>query len=284
MIAWQRRKGYPLGLITQVTLDLSGDSEIMRMMVEANFVAVFIGVESPNEESLKETGKWHNLRNGEPLAAKIHRIQRAGFVVWCGMIQGFDHDGLDIFRQQLDFLTEGRVPIVMSGMLAAIPKTPLHERVAREGRLDRADPPHFGTNIVPAGMTGKDLRAGHIGQHYALYNPESYFARLDALFLDPGFEVGFARQTEYWRRHRWLRLKREAGYALKAAGLFLGLTFRVPEPDLRREYRRRIRRLLKVHRRPGLVVNYLIHIDMQYHAWTLARKMAEGRMPVVNTY
>ena len=284
MIVWQQKNGYPLGMITQVTLDLSDDPELMGMMVEANFVGLFIGVESPSVESLQETGKWHNLRNDEPLIAKLHRIQRAGFVVWCGMIQGFDHDDPSIFRRQLEFLTDGRIPIVMSGMLAAIPKTPLFDRVAREGRLDRADPPRFGTNIVPAGMTSKDLRDGYIGLHYALYDPDSYFKRLEALFLDPEFEVGFARQTDYWGRHRWLRLRREAGYALKAAGLFLGLTFRVPEASLRREYRRRIRRLLKVHRRPGLVLNYLIHIDMQYHAWALARKMAEGRMPVVNTY
>jgi len=284
MIAWQQKNGYPLGLITQVTLDLSDDPELMRLMVEANFVCVFIGVESPSEESLKETGKWHNLRSGEPLAAKLHRIQRSGLVAWCGMIQGFDHDDPGIFGRQLEFLAEGRIPIVMSGMLTAIAKTPLYDRLAREGRLDRADPPHFGTNIVPAMMTGKDLRDGYIDLHRALYEPESYFRRLEALFLDPEFEVGFARQKDFWRRHRGLRLKREAAYAFKAAGLFLGLTFRVPEPSLRREYRRRIRRLLRVHRRPGLVLNYLIHVVMQYHAWTLARKMAEGRMTVINTY
>jgi len=284
MILWQQRNGYPLAMITQATLDLSDEPELMRLMVEANFIALFIGVESPNEESLQETGKWHNLRNGRPLMGKLRRIQEVGFVIWCGMIQGFDHDDAGIFRSQLEFLTRGRIPVVMSGMLTAIPKTPLYDRLAREGRIDPADPPRFGTNVVPARMSGEELRDGYVWLHAALYNPQSGLGRLDALFLDPEFEVGFARQGNYWRRHRWLRLRRETGYAFKAAGLFVRLMIRVPDASLRREYFRRVARLLKVHRRPGLVLNYLLHIDVLYHAGELAKRMADGRLPALNTY
>jgi radical SAM superfamily enzyme YgiQ (UPF0313 family) len=284
VVAWQHRNGYPVALITQVTVNLADDPETMALMIEANFVVVFIGIESPNPASLRETGKWQNLKTDEPLLDKLHRIQRAGFVVWCGMIQGFDHDGPDIFARQLDFLSEGHIPVVMSGMLTALGKTPLHERMAREGRLDPSDPPRYGTNIVPAGMTGEELQRGYVWLHAALYNPESYFRRLDALFLDPAFEVGFARQKAYWRKHPLRRVLREAGYTFELVLFFVRIRVCVGDPALRKEYRRRFLRLLKVHRRPGLLLNYLWHTGMQFHAWSLARKMSEGTMPVVNTY
>ena len=284
VIAWQERNGYPLAMLTQATLDMADDPELMRLMVAANFVVVFIGVESPNPESLRETGKMHNLRTEEPLTAKLRRIQRAGFVTWCGMIQGFDHDDTTIFRRQLEFLTEGRVPIVMSGMLWAFRKTPLYARLENQNRLDKTEPPRFGTNVIPERMSGEELRDGYIWLHSALYNPESFFRRLDALFLDPEFEVGFARQRDYWRRHRLMLFWRESVNAVQAAGLFLRMMLLIHEVELRREYRWRVRGLLRVHRRPGLVLNYLVHCTMQYHAWSLARKMAGGEMPVVNTY
>ena len=283
VIAWQQRHGYPLTMFTQATLNMADDPELMRLMVQANFIAVFIGVESPSEESLRETGKMHNLRNAEPLTAKLHRIQSAGFVVWCGMIQGFDNDDATIFQRQLDFLTEARIPIVMSGMLTAFRKTPLYERLERENRLDMSEPPRFGTNVIPAQMSGEQLRDGYVWLHNALYNPQSFFRRLDALFLDPQFKLGFGRR-EYWRHHRIRRFQREAVNALKAAGMFLYMMLTIRDGDLRREYCRRLRGLLRVHRRPGVVLNYLLHCIMQYHAWTLARKMASGEMNVVNTY
>ncbi len=281
---WQRKRRYPMGFMTQTTLELADEPELLRLMVRANFAAVFVGVESPNAESLRETGKLHNLKDGVPVEAKVRKIQQAGLVVWCGMIQGFDHDGPDVFERQREFLTRSRVPIVMSGMLAAIPGTALHARLAAEGRLDPGDPPPFGTNVVPKGMTPGELRDGYVRQHVALYNSESFFDRLDALFLDPAFEVGYARQGDYWSRHRLMRFVREGVYALKAVGLGCRLMLKTPDRSHRKEYRRRIARLLKVHRRPGLVLNYFLHAAVQHHAGTLAREMAEGKRPVVNTY
>jgi hypothetical protein len=284
VIAWQQQNGYPLALITQATINIADDQELMDLMVKANFIIVFIGVESPSPEALRETGKLINLRQGESLLAKLRRIQQKGFVVWCGMIQGFDHDDSTIFQRQLDFLTAGRIPIVMSGMLTAFRKTPLYDRLEIQKRLDLTDPPRWGTNVIPAGMSGEDLRDGYVRMHVGLYSPESYFQRLDALFLDPDFEVGFARQQEYWCRHRLLRFWRESVYALQAAGVFFRMMLLVHDSQLRREYRRRVRRFLRVHRRPGLILNYLLHILMQYHAWILAEKMNAGQMPVINTY
>ncbi len=284
MIAWQRRNGYPLAFLTQTTISLADEPEIMGLMVEANFVIVFIGVESLNPDSLLETGKRHNLRGLEPAEAKVRRIQERGLIVWCGMIQGFDHDDAGVFGRQLEFLTAARIPMVMSGMLTAIPGTPLYDRLDREGRLDPADPPVFGTNVIPKGMTPRELRDGYVRHHVNLYGSEASLGRLDALFLDPEFEIGFARQSAYWRKHPIRKLRRELGYAALLTIFWIRILTRLPERGLGRAYFRRFRRLLKVHRRPGLLLNYTFHVAMLYHAGALARKMADGRMPVINTY
>src|SRR5207237_5591173 len=128
---------------------LADDDELMRLMTEANIGAVFVGVESPNEESLRETKKLQNLRRGGSLVEKVRRIQDAGMEVWGGMILGFDNDDEHVFAAQRRFLTEARISTAMVGMLAAIPKTPLHARLAAAGRLDTDDDPVGGTNVLP---------------------------------------------------------------------------------------------------------------------------------------
>src|SRR5271167_3565224 len=86
VIAWQVKHGYPLMFSTEASIDLADDAELMELMVEANIIAVFIGIESPNEASLRETKKFQNVRQGGTLLEKVHRIQKAGMEVWCGMI------------------------------------------------------------------------------------------------------------------------------------------------------------------------------------------------------
>src|SRR4051794_6268697 len=183
VIAWQRRKGYPLTFFTEASIDLADDAELLDMMVEANFIATFIGIESPSEESLRETKKFQNVRGGGTLIEKVHRIQEAGIEVWCGMIMGFDSDDATIFDRQVEFIQKCRISFSMSGMLSAIPKTPLHERLAAEGRLDPADRSEFGTNVIPLQMGREELLEGYLRVLKELYEPEAYFERTDALFL-----------------------------------------------------------------------------------------------------
>src|SRR5262249_42293871 len=90
LVDWQRHNGYPLMFFTEASLDLAEDEELMSLMVEANFVSVFVGIESPNEASLRETLKFQNVRPGSSMISKVRTIQRAGLDVWCGMILGFD--------------------------------------------------------------------------------------------------------------------------------------------------------------------------------------------------
>jgi len=112
-------------------------------MTDANIEAVFIGIESPNEASLKEAKKHQNIRPAAgSMLERIQRIQRAGPEVSCGMIVGFDHDDTTIFSAQEQFLAAGHIPHAMLGMLYAIPKTPLQrdspQRVGLIRRMSRS--------------------------------------------------------------------------------------------------------------------------------------------------
>src|SRR5262249_49789072 len=147
---------------TEASLDLSDDAELMRLMVDANVRIVFVGIETPNEAALRETKKLQNLRPGHTMLDKIHTIQATGLEVWCGMILGFDNDDPTIFAAQQAFIREARIINAMVGMLHAIPKTPLHERLRREGRLDPADFPEAGTNVIPLKIGREALREGYL--------------------------------------------------------------------------------------------------------------------------
>jgi hypothetical protein len=222
------------------------------------------------------------VRSGGTLLEKVHRIQQAGMEVWCGMIMGFDHDDAGIFDRQIEFVQRARIAFSMSGMLSAIPKTPLHERLAAEGRLDLADVSEYGTNVVPLLMDREELLAGYLRVLNELYEPEAYFERTEALFLQPWFDVGINKK-KYWLATPSL-LPLEVGYLVKGIGLFLRLMTLVREPDLRREYRKRLWRFLKVHRRPGLVLFYVFHMCMHYHAQYMAKRMASREMQLVNSF
>jgi radical SAM superfamily enzyme YgiQ (UPF0313 family) len=189
---------------TEASVDLADDPGLMRLMVDANIASVFVGIESPNEASLRETKKLQNVRTGGTLVEKVHRIQEAGMEVWCGMILGFDHDDESIFEAQLRFITEARIVQVMLGMLTAISKTPLYDRLAAEGRLDPSDEPRFGTNVIPLRLDREHLRDGYVRLLGRLNEAAAYFGRLEDLYL--GARLNFSRgANRHWRRHPWQR-------------------------------------------------------------------------------
>jgi radical SAM superfamily enzyme YgiQ (UPF0313 family) len=283
MIAWQRENAYPLTFFTEASIDLADDAELMELMVEANFLAVFIGIESPNEASLRETKKYQNVRAGGTLLEKVHRVQDAGLEVWCGMIIGFDNDDSTIFEAQRRFVQEARIAFSMTGMLHAIAKTPLYARLQEEGRLDPSDQPEFGTNVIPLRIGREELRDGYVRVMTQLYGCEPYFERLEELYLKARIDLGRGR-SRWWRRHPIERIKTEGLFLAQAIGLFYRLMTQVPEDYLRREYRRRLWRLLKVRQNPGTVLLYVIHMAQHYHAHTMAKQMASGRSPVYNSY
>ncbi len=130
---WNKRHNHPYYFLTEASVNLADDDELLAMMRDAGFRSLFLGIETPIEESLKEAQKLQNTRND--LLNSISRIQSYGMEVMAGFIVGFDNDPDDIFQRQINFIRERAIPIAMVGLLQALPGTQLSRRLEREGRL-----------------------------------------------------------------------------------------------------------------------------------------------------
>jgi hypothetical protein len=156
---YQKRNAYTFSFGTEASLNLAEDDELLDLLRKANFSWVFIGIETTDEESLKETRKTQNV--GTDILAGVRRVYAQGIDVLAGFIIGFDHDTIGTFDRQRDFIMASGIQSAMVGLLHALPRTPLHERMQREGRLrdDVADCDNTqrGTNIVPMQMDYEDM-------------------------------------------------------------------------------------------------------------------------------
>ncbi|MHB8122128.1 MAG: B12-binding domain-containing radical SAM protein [Desulfuromonadaceae bacterium] len=212
IIAWMKQKKYPFYFYTEASIDLADDAQLMELMVSAGFEEVFIGIETPFEESHAESGKVQN-RNRD-LLASVKCIQRAGLQVHGGFIVGFDSDPPSIFDRQIRFIQESGIVTAMVGLLSAIRGTKLHERMANEGRL-LGD--HSGNNMdsdlnfIPR-MEIKTLVGGYRTILETIYSPKNYYQRVISLL------------TEYRPQHLGkFRLQRGYVGALFKSILFLGV-------------------------------------------------------------
>ncbi|MBI3276094.1 MAG: radical SAM protein [Methylocystis sp.] len=178
-MAWWRRR-HPVDFVTQLSIDAARDEELLDMCAAAGLTQVFVGVETPNEESLRETGKRQNLR--VDLAEEVQRFIDHGIAVSGGLIVGFDADGPDVFDQQYEFAMSTAVPMFSLGALVASEATPLYERIVREGRLspgaDEVQGVPWASNIEPRNMSGEELRGGVQRLCNALYAPAAFGERM----------------------------------------------------------------------------------------------------------
>ena len=177
LIEWQRQKRN-IPFYTEVSVNLADDKELMEMMVKAGFDTVFIGIETPDEQSLTEANKKQN--KNRDLVEVVKTIQRAGIQVQGGFIVGFDSDTPSIFQRQIDFIQKSGITTAMVGLLQAPPGTPLYERMKREGRLlgqlsgDNVDGT---TNIIP-NMSLDILKDGYKNIMNHIYAPKPYYQRV----------------------------------------------------------------------------------------------------------
>jgi radical SAM superfamily enzyme YgiQ (UPF0313 family) len=187
---WQAARGYPIEFMTEVSLNVAQDEELLGLLKRAHFGVIFVGIESPRAASLQETKKTQNLR--EDIVASVHRIQAAGIEVMAGMIVGFDNDDPSIFEEQFRFIEQARIPISMTGMLNAVPKTPLHARLKAAGRLiaESVGDQFVFTNIVPGGMSRLELYEGYQALLHRLYDYANYRRRAMAFILNRGSLLG----------------------------------------------------------------------------------------------
>ncbi|PYS60109.1 MAG: B12-binding domain-containing radical SAM protein [Acidobacteria bacterium] len=178
---WQKRNGYPFSLITESSVNLADDEPLLDCMRDAGFRRVFLGIETPVEESLKEAQKSQNRGN---LLDSVKKIQSYGMEVMAGFIVGFDNDPADIFERQIDFIRKSAIPLAMVGLLNALPDTQLWKRLEREGRLlgeasgnNTTCTFNFKTRMDPA-----LLIQGYQTIMRTIYSPREYYERaLDSM-------------------------------------------------------------------------------------------------------
>ncbi len=152
---YQRQHHYRFAFGTEASLNLAQDDELLTLMRAANFAWVFIGIETPDEATLKASRKTQNM--GTDILGALRRIYAHGIDVLGGFIVGFDNDTLETFERQRRFILDSGIQAAMVGLLTALPRTPLYERLKQEGRLleraDDGDNTRLGTNIVPKRMS-----------------------------------------------------------------------------------------------------------------------------------
>jgi len=178
IIEWRKKKRQPFPLFTEASINLADDEELMQLMVEAGFDRVFIGIETPNEESLVECNKSQN-RNRD-LVDSVKKIQRHGLEVQGGFIVGFDNDPVSIFKSQINFIQKSGIVTAMVGLLNAPPGTRLHNRLKKEDRLLKdftGDNTDCSINFVPK-MKYDTLINGYKDILKTIYSPQCYYERV----------------------------------------------------------------------------------------------------------
>jgi radical SAM superfamily enzyme YgiQ (UPF0313 family) len=177
LIVWQKRHHQPFSFYTEASIDLASRTELLEAMVEANFMYVFIGIETPSAEALKETHKFQNLRKNNVEQVRI--IQEKGLWVLAGFIVGFDSDDETIFARQREFIELTAIPWAMAGILMAPPTTALFDRMKREGRLieDSQSVTQFGLPNFRTILPLPILLRGLCTLLEGLYQPDAFFNR-----------------------------------------------------------------------------------------------------------
>lgn len=178
LVDWSVEHGFPFSFGTEVSINLADDEELVNLMVKAGFDHTFIGIETPNTESLAECGKLQNLKRD--MVSSIKKLQRKGLVVSGGFIVGFDNDSPNIFKQQINFIQNSGIVTAMVGLLNAPSGTTLFNRLKSENRImnimsgDNMD----GTmNFIPK-MKYQKLIHGYKEILDTIYSPKEFYKRV----------------------------------------------------------------------------------------------------------
>lgn len=178
MIDWMKKRKHPFSFTTQASINLSDDEELIQLMVQAGFNAVFVGIETPNEESLAECGKFQN--KNRDLIACVKKIQRFGLQVQGGFIVGFDSDPPSIFERLIEFIQKSGIVTAMVGLLNAPRGTKLYQRLVKEDRLLKdvsGDNTDLSINFIPK-MNHEVLINGYKRVLRTIYSPKYYYERI----------------------------------------------------------------------------------------------------------
>ena len=225
--AWLEKNDYPFEFTTEASVNLADDDDFLRAMSEANFVGVFVGIESPNSDTLVAMKKKQNTRRS--LVESIHKIYAAGIFVTAGFIVGFDNEKGSIADAMIEFIEEAAIPVCMVGLLYALPNTQLTRRLEKEGRLH--PPPldprsHTGSaDQCTQGLNFDTVRPReqiHLDYKRILekiYEPQAYAGRLERL-------AGLLNNSHRKRR----TLASDSRHGFGASEMLTRIVTNLPEP------------------------------------------------------
>jgi radical SAM superfamily enzyme YgiQ (UPF0313 family) len=249
IIQWMKRKNYPFALFTEASINLSDDDELVRLMVDANFNMVFIGIETPNEESLCECKKAQNMNRD--LLDSVKKLQNRGLQVQGGFIVGFDNDPYTIFENQINFIQKSGIVTAMVGILSALPGTKLHQRLEKENRLlgeVTGNNTDCSINFIPK-MKLEILVDGYRNILSNIYSPQHYYERIKTFLAEyKPQHVGTSRlqfihlsalarsmwvlglkekgRSSYWRFIAWVLIRQPRSFPISMNMAICGFHFR----------------------------------------------------------
>jgi len=246
---WNTERRHPFTFTTEASIDLAGDKELMKQMAEAGFEKVFVGIETPEEESLKECHKTLNIKH--KLMDSVQVIHAAGIEVSAGFIVGFDSDSATIFQRQIDFIQQSGIITAMVGLLNAPNRTPLYQRLKKEGRIIKnsgGDNTDYSMNFIPK-MNRELLMQGYQHILNGIYSSKAFYVRLKNFLsaFQPGAIVNRRLNGErilalirsmlyigvlskgriyYWRLFWWSLLKRPKMFPMAITYSIYGYHFK----------------------------------------------------------
>ena len=189
LIAWQEAHGYPFEFSTEASVNVADDRELLQLMRRANFFAVFLGIETPDPETLVHARKKQNTRRD--LSESVHKLYGAGMYVTAGFIIGFDSEKAALANAMISLIDQAAIPVAMVGLLCALPNTQLARRLEKEGRLnpdyehmpeETGDQCTLGLNFITA-RSERDILLDYRRVLEEIYDPVAYAGRLERLSL-----------------------------------------------------------------------------------------------------
>jgi radical SAM superfamily enzyme YgiQ (UPF0313 family) len=275
LIQWQKRRNYPFRFSTEASLNLADDPELLSLLRAANFFAVFVGIESPDPETLIMTRKKQNTRRD--IVASIRTLYASGLVVAAGFIVGFDTEKGSVAGTLTDFIQQTAIPTCTVGLLTALPNTQLARRLLKEGRLDTGHDLGgiYGDQAI-GGLNFATLRPKHevLGDCRdtlaAIYAPKAYFARLETLALTVDRPV--LRRIRKTRRAYWLGLAIDLMHFFGLLALFV-----TRQPDTVPSLLRVVFKCFRRNRTalPVVMENVAAYLDLRPFSQTVVRLLNE---------
>jgi radical SAM superfamily enzyme YgiQ (UPF0313 family) len=225
---WTKNHGYPFYFSTEASIDLADDDELLQLMKDVDFRYVFLGIETPENDTLIVNRKMQNVN--KPIENAVRKLLSVGIVSNGGFIIGFDSESRQIADHMIDSIRTSGICMAMIGLLYALPNTQLTRRLASEGRLFQQSSREVSDSDIDQSTSGlnfitriprTEILKNYIRVINDIYEPSNYYKRVifTGLNIRPRYKYtpGFRTWLIYMRS--FFRVCKKAGFN-SATGLY----------------------------------------------------------------